>query len=247
MLVSLTQNWLGALYKGLKVRLQFATWPRQQNFCMISWFEHSDLRLWAFPYFFIQIFTVFELFCQYTRHLRWKILISLLQYPVKEQTQKLNIEEKTNHIFSGIYLMYRVGIGFGRGFFVQWLPSTEVLSVGQGSIAVTKVTSSPHVSIELSGSSSNRPVSKPCIIKAWIYIGHWLLESELHVTGCESALVTRVWEELQLQLILTGSLYKIRTFHLCLIFQPPRSEQRMVIAVLWRKGIFASDMRKGHF
>ena len=47
MLVSLTQNWLGALYKGLKVRLQFATWPRQQNFCMISWFEHSDLRLWA--------------------------------------------------------------------------------------------------------------------------------------------------------------------------------------------------------
>ena len=52
--------------------------------------------------------------------------------------------------------MYRVGIGFGRGFFVQWLPSTEVLSVGQGSIVVTKVTSSPHVSIELSGSSSNR-------------------------------------------------------------------------------------------
>ena len=42
--------------------------------------------------------------------------------------------------------------------------------------------------------------------------------------------------ELQLQLILKGSLYKIRTFHLCLIFQP-RSEQRMVIAVLWRKEV----------
>ena len=122
------------------------------------WFLDLNIRICDSEHFHISSFkfSVFELFCQYTRHLRWKILISLLQYPVKEKTPKLNIEEKTNHIFSGIYLMYRVGIGFGRGFFVQWLRSTEVLSVGQGSIVVTKVTSSPHVSIELSGSSSNR-------------------------------------------------------------------------------------------
>ena len=214
------------------------------------WFLDLNIRICDSEHFHISSFK-FSQFLNYFVNIRgiWdeSSLKAYCNTLSRKKTQKLNIEEKTNHIFSGIYLMYRVGIGFGRGFFVQWLPSTEVLSVGQGSIVVTKVTSSPHVSIELSGSSSNRPVSKPCIIKAWIYIGHWLLESELHVTGCENALVTRVSDELQLQLIHTGSLYKIRTFHLCLIFQPPRSEQRMVIAVLWRKGIFASDMHKGHF
>ena len=74
--------------------------------------------------------------------------------------------------------MYRVGIGFGRGFFVQWLPSTEVLSVGQGSIVVTKVTSSPHVSIELWGSSSNLALSKLEYISATDY---WSLNYMLQV------------------------------------------------------------------
>ena len=71
------------------------------------------------------------------------------------------------------------------------------------------------------GLSCNRSISKTFILKTWIYIAHWLLESDLHVTGCESALVTRAWDKSQSQLILTGSVNKIRTFHLCLIFQPP--------------------------